>query len=134
MVQTFQYITDKHHNHWDDVVKKVKSQGSSPEELSKEEYAKVLAGRAFLRWKRKAGVGVDLEKQMREGRGELFPHWATGIAPMVEGRVQCLKPQRANQAAANGEKNEILAQWDPKSMVEKAKEVITNGMTKVNLA
>ena len=112
-------------------MKKVKSEGTSPDELSEEEYKRVLVKRAALRWRRKAGHEVELERQMREGSGELFPGWAQGISPRVEGRVRCVKSQQVDGQVAESEKINSGAESGSKSMLDKAKAVVVDGLAKV---
>lgn len=82
----FRHIANKHHNHWEQVLKEL--QGLRPDKDEKERRT-TLARRAFLKWRRLAGHDPDLDMQMREGTGELFSGWTQGIAPKVEGRITC---------------------------------------------
>lgn len=117
--ELFKHIADKHHNHWDMVLKKMQGLDlDEPEDLWK----KTIARRAGLRWRRLAGHKPDLEKQMREHTGELFEGWKSGIAPRLEGRVRAVSKTEAlndeNGQLQDMQKSSASAQADGHSAGE----------------
>lgn len=126
MAEVFKQITSKHHNHWDTVLGQLDKSG---EDLKGDERSQMLAKRAFLRWRRLAGHEPNLEAQMRDGTGELFPGWTHGIRPRVEERVKPASkgeaPEEDRTASAEGSRR------TPGSVVKKAKAVVADGLAKL---
>lgn len=93
----------------------------------------MLAKRAFLRWRRLAGQDPDLEAQMHQNIGELFPGWSNGIAPKVEGRV---RPLSKDELETKGDKegqpeSDEHSKQTEESKVKKAKAVVVEGLHKL---
>lgn len=125
IAEVFQHITDKHHNHWNNVLDSLQVLHAYG---SKDDRRQALAKRAFIKWRRLAGHEPDLEMQMREGTGELFQGCGKGIVPMVEGRVKVAR--KADATTQKAEENGGEGRGKFKTMMDKTKSVVVDGLLK----
>lgn len=132
MGECFEHIAGKIHNHWDAVHQDLRSAGVEDVDGSGDVAREAtLAKRALVKWMRLAGVRNDLEKQMREKSGELFPGCLKGIAPMVQGRVRVVGNGEEEVVQGGAEEGQEGIIEKGSSALEVVKSALVDGLQKV---